>query len=71
MIGLRLTPVPGGCGPVKSVNRLDSKAMLVYNGDIGGCTSINVRVRNIGVGFSGTRRFHFGSYAENSSERNF
>jgi hypothetical protein len=71
MIGLRLTPQPLGCGPVKSVNRLDSKVMLVYNGDIGGCNSVDVRVRNIGVGFSWARRFHFGSYAENSSERNF
>ncbi|MEE9231042.1 MAG: S8 family serine peptidase [Acidobacteriota bacterium] len=68
---IRLTLNPNGCAnPTLSVNRLDSKAMLVYT-NLSGCTSVSITVRNLGVGFSGSRRFHFASYSTNQSERNF
>ena len=71
---IRLTLDPVGCAnSTVSVDRLDSKAMLVYSvsNPLAGCTSINVSVRNIGVGFSGSRRFHFASYSDTETERSF
>jgi hypothetical protein len=70
----RLTLDPVGCANgTLSVNRLDSKTLLVTasGAPLVGCEAINVEVENIGVGFSGSRRYHFAAYYHTQSERNF
>lgn len=70
----RLTLDFVGCANATlSVDRLDSKTMLVTPAaaPLVGCDSVNVTVRNIGVGFSGSRRYHFAAYYDTESERSF
>jgi hypothetical protein len=75
--GIELTLNPAGCGnATRSLTRYDSKTMLVYSadvsaGELNGCTSITITIGNDKVGTSGTRRFHYGAYAETEDERNF
>jgi hypothetical protein len=68
---IRLTLNPTGCStPTQSVNRLDSKSLQKMT--LNGCTGVNITVRNIGVGFSGTRKFHVAAYGKSGfSDRGF
>ncbi len=68
---LRLTLDPQGCTvKTMSVDRLDNKVVMVYT-DISGCTSVDVSITNVGVGFSGAREFHFAAYTDLFDEREF
>jgi hypothetical protein len=54
---------PQGCnGGSITVNRLDSKSYAAYTG-LNNCTGMKVTIKNTPVGSSGTRTFHFASYA--------
>ena len=68
---IRLTLNPTGCStPTASVNRLDAKTVLKMQ--LNGCSGVQMTIRNIGVGFSGTRRFHVAAYGKSGfSDRGF
>jgi len=68
---IRLSLNPSGCSnATQSVDRLDSKVILVYT-NLDGCDSIDVTVENVLAGFHWARKFHFASYSDTESERNF
>lgn len=68
---IRLTLNPSGCStPTESVDRLDSKTLQKMQ--LNGCTGMTITVKNIGVGVSGSRRFHVAAYGTNgTTERTF
>lgn len=67
---LRLSLDPQGCTvKTMSVDRLDNKVVMVQN--IASCTSVDVSITNVGVGFSGAREFHFAAYTDLFDERDF
>ncbi len=69
---IELTLNPLGCNaPTRTVTRLDSKAMLVYESILDGCTGVRVTIRNDRRGTSGTRVFHYASLATDNIERNW
>jgi hypothetical protein len=67
-----LTLNPTGCGAgTLWVNRLDSKSYAAHK-NVNGCTGMNVTFKDTPVGSSGTRTFHFASYAvPQTHERQF
>lgn len=73
---IQLTLTPTGCNGLfkpNTVERLDSKAMLTYSGHAGlnNCSAVNVSIKNIQVGFSTSRTFHYAAYFDTQDERNF
>jgi hypothetical protein len=68
---IRLTLNPTGCATAtSSVDRLDAKSLLKMT--LNGCTGVDITVRNVGVGSSGTRKFHIAAYGKSgSSDRGY